>query len=167
MGFLFKNLFHVSLFCNDIEASLDFYKKMGCIVVGEIRNKDGGEPWDYYLKLCEGQYIELQPVKAPNPHPHPEKGIYYDDQTVWHFSFETDNMVEMIETLQARGITILKNPDPGAPEVKTMDDVTLCEDGCFACWVKDPDGNPIELMEQTRHSMQRRADLRLQKEECC
>ena len=73
-------------------------------------------------------------------------------------------MVEMIETLKERGITIYKNPDPGAPLVNSINDVTLCEDGCFACWVKDPDGTPIELMKQTRHSLQRQGDIRLEKE---
>lgn len=166
MSFLFKNLFHVSLFVNDLEASVDFYKKMGCQVAAEIGNGDGTAPWDFYMKLCDGQYIELQPVKSTNPHPHPEKAVYHDDQTVWHFSFETDNMVEMIDTLLERGITIYKNPDPGAPEVHSIQDVTICEDGCWACWVKDPDGNPIELMEQSRHSLQRQFDLRCEKEAC-
>lgn len=161
---LFKGIFHVSLFVNDLDASVDFYKKMGCKVAAEIGNNDGGEPWDYYLKVCDGQYIELQPLNSPNPHPHPKKSKYYDDQSMWHFSFETDNMVDMIKVLRDNGITIYENPDEGAKEVTCMDDVPLCPDGCFACWVKDPDGNPIELMEQTKHSLQNQADIRFKKE---
>lgn len=159
---VFTKLFHVSLFCNDIEKSLAFYKGMGCVEAFGIRTDPSAEPWDYYLKLCEGQYIELQPCKSNNPHPHPEKTEYYDNQTVWHLSFETDDMVEMIRVLRENGITIYQFPDPGAKEVKTIEDAIISPDGCFVCWVRDPDGTPIELMEQSGHSMQRRANKQLE-----
>ncbi len=161
---VFKSLFHVSIFCNDAEKSLDFYQKLGCEIAFTLIDQEGDDPWDYYLKLCEGQYIELQPCKANNPHPHPQESRYYEDQTVWHFSMETDNMVAMIDELRKNGISIWENPDPGAKEVKCMDDVVLSPDGCFVCWIFDPDGNPIELMEQTKHSKQRLADIRLAEE---
>lgn len=161
---VFKNLFHVCIFCNDIEASIKFYEGLGCKVAFDLTEGNAKTPWNYYLKLCEGQYIELQPCKAENPHPHPKESRYYNDQTVWHFALETENMQGMIETLQKNGITIFENPDPGAKEVKTIEDVVLSPDRCFVCWVIDPDGNPIELMEQTGHSLQRLADLRFAKE---
>lgn len=161
---VFTKLFHVCLFCNDIEKSLEFYKGMGCVEAFDLVAEEGREPWNYYLKLCEGQYIELQPCKAYNPHPHPDETKYYENQTVWHLAFETDDMVEMIDTLHKNGITIYQFPDPGAKEVNTIDDAILSPDGCFVCWVKDPDGTPIELMEQAGHSMQHRADKRLLKE---
>lgn len=156
---IFKNLFHVCIFCNDIEKSLEFYRALGCEVAFNL-TEEGKEPWNYYLKLCDGQYIELQPCKAFNPHPHPEESNYYENQTVWHFALETDNMVQMIEMLHKNGLTIWKSPDPGAEEVMTIADTVISPDGCFVCWVIDPDGTPIELMEQTRHSMQKLADAR-------
>ena len=120
-----------------------------------------GEPWNYYLRICKGQYVELQPVKAPNPHPHPETCKYYEDQTVMHFSFETDDLAELISTLRSRGLTLYKNPEPDAPEVTSKDNANYSEDKCISCWVKDPDGNPIELMEQTQYSLQRLSEIRL------
>ena len=161
---LFKSLFHVSIFCNDIEKSLEFYKGLGCEYMFDMVDKDGTIPWNYYLKLCEGQYIELQPCKSDNPHPHPEESTYYANQAVWHFALETDNMVEMIEKLHENGIKIFSSPEADAIEVKTIDDVVFSPYGCFGCWVFDPDGTPIELMEQSKHSMQRLAELRLLKE---
>ena len=162
MGHNWKGLFHTSLYVNDIEASLDFYQKMGCKLCFEMKNE--GEGWNYYLKVADGQYMELQAVKRAMPFWHPEESKHYMDQSIWHFSFETDNMVQMIEDLKAAGIKITQHPAPDSPEVTCMADVPLAADGCFACWVKDPDGNPIELMEQTKHSMQRLADLRFKAE---
>lgn len=159
----FKNLFHVCMFCNDIEKSLAFYQGLGCELAFNMAAKKGEEAWNYYLKICEGQYIELQPCKAPNPHPHPEESRYFENQTIWHFSLETDNMVEMIDALRKNGIAIYASPDEGAKEVFSIEDTILSPDGCFVCWVVDPDGTPIELMEQSRHSLQRLADIRMQK----
>lgn len=155
---VFKGLFHVSLYVNDIEASLEFYQKLGLKLAFEMKNE--GEGWNYYLKIADGQYMELQAIKRAMPFWHPEESEHYMNQSIWHFSFETDNMVEMIEKLRTEGITITQHPAPDSPEVFTIDDVPLAADGCWACWVKDPDGNPIELMEQSKHSLQRQADIR-------
>lgn len=155
---VFKSLFHVSLYVNDIDASLEFYKKLGLKEAFNIQNE--GQGWDYYLKIADGQYVELHAVKRPMPFWHPKESVHYMDQSIWHFSFETDNMVEMIAKLRSEGITITQHPAPDSPEVFTIDDVPLAPDGCWACWIKDPDGNPIELMEQSRHSLQRLADIR-------
>ncbi len=162
MSGLFKNFFHICLFVKDVEASLDFYEKLGCERAFIMENN--GEPWNYYLRLCKGQFIELQPVNGPNPHPHPEDCKYYYDQTVMHFSFETDNIAEAIDTLRSRGLTLYQNPEPDAPEVKSADDVNHSEDNCLSFWVKDPDGNPIEIMEQTQYSLQRLSEIRLDAE---
>ncbi len=159
---VFKGLFHVSLYVNDIEASLAFYQKLGLKLCFEMQNE--GEGWNYYLKIADGQYMELQAVKRKMPFWHPEESVHYMNQSIWHFSYETDNMVEMIDKLRAEGIKITQHPAPDSPEVLTMADVPLAPDGCFACWIKDPDGNPIELMEQTKHSLQRLADIRFKEE---
>ena len=159
---VFKGLFHTSLYVNDIEASIDFYQKMGLKLAFEIQNE--GQGWNYYMKIADGQYMELQAVKRPMPFWHPEESKHYPDQSIWHFSFETDNMVEMIEELRANGIRIFQHPAPDSPEVFSIADVPLAPDGCWACWVKDPDGNPIELMEQSKHSLQRLADIRFKEE---
>ncbi len=153
---LIKSLFHVCIFCNDIKASLDFYQKIGCKIAFDQVDQSKGDvnPWNYYLELCEGQFLELQPCKANNPHPHPDECFYYVNQTIWHFSLETENMAELLETLKKGKITVWQFPDPGAKEVKEIGDVILGSDGCFTCWIFDPDGTPIELMEQTKYSKQ-------------
>lgn len=152
---LFKSLFHISLFCNDIKASLDFYEKLGLEVLFNLQEKEGDEPWDYYIRVAHGQYIELQPVHGDNPHPHPAETKYYTNQTAWHFALETEDMADMIRTLNERGISIWQHPEADAPRVYSIDDIFLSSDGCYVCWIYDPDGTPIELMEQVGETRQR------------
>ncbi|MCQ2558432.1 MAG: VOC family protein [Oscillospiraceae bacterium] len=119
------------------------------------------EVWNLYLRIAPKQYIEIQPVKAPNPHPHPDSAKYYDNQTLWHFSLETDDLGMVIDHLRSQGIRMTQFAEPDSKEVLSLNDAIYSIDGCFICWVRDPDGTPIELMERTKHSMQTRAEKRI------
>jgi lactoylglutathione lyase len=154
---IFKNIFHISLFCNDVQKTLDYYQKLGFEVLFGIHEGDNPEPWDIYLKVAHDQYLELQPVHSNNPHPHPDQAVYHDNQTVWHFSFQTESMVEMIRELKKNGIDIWLNPEK-TKRVESIDDVFLSQDGCLVAWLVDPDGTPIEVMEQVGLTMQRQHD---------
>lgn len=154
---LFKSLFHVTLYVNDINKSIEFYRKLGFEPIFSITEHEGEEPWNYYIKIARGQYLELQPTNSPNPHPHPEKSVYHDNQTVWHFALETDDIDSMISTLISRGIELYLDPGKSS-RVEKPGDVFLGQDGCRICWVIDPDGTPIELMEQTGETLQKKYD---------
>ena len=154
---LFKSLFHVTLFVNDINATLEFYEKMGFKTIFQIP-EDKSEPgWNYYMKIADGQYLEIQPTNSTNPHPHPKKSQYYENQTVWHFALETDDIDNMIKTLLERGIVLYLDPEKSRLVTKP-EDVFIGQDGCRICWVIDPDGTPIELMEQTGLTLQKKYD---------
>lgn len=154
---MWNSLFHVALYVNDIRTSVAFYQTLGLEVLFGMGNGDGGEDWNYYLRIAKGQYLELQPVHAPNPHPHPEKAQYYPDQAMWHFSLETLDIAAAMQRLRENGIKMWRDPEQSEP-VNGLQDVARGADGCLIFWVVDPDGNPIELMEQTERSLQRRHD---------
>lgn len=143
---LFKSLFHVTLRVNDIEKTMDFYEKLGFEKIFTMSNE--GKDWNYYLKIGQCQYLELQPVASTNPNPHPDKTQYYWDQTVWHYALETPDMDNMVTTLLERGIPLYHDP-VGINKVTKPSDVGLGPDGCRICWTIDPDGTPIELMDQS------------------
>ncbi len=149
---LFKSLFHVTIFCNDIDKAIEFYEKLGFRLIFKM-SEDGGVPWNYYMKIAAGQYIEIQPCKGGNPHPHPESTQYYYDQSIWHFALETPDIENMITVLLSRGLELWYDGDKSKP-VNAPDEYLLGPDGCKICWVFDPDGTPIELMEQSPTSMQ-------------
>ena len=149
---LFRSLFHVTIYSNDIEKTLQFYEKLGIKKIFEI-GEEGQIPWNYYLKIANGQYLEVQPVNGDNPHPIPERTVYHSDQTVWHFALETEDIENTITELINRGLELYYDGDRSR-RVNGPDEYMRGPDGCKICWVFDPDGTPIELMEQSKDSMQ-------------
>lgn len=149
---LFHSLFHVTIYSNDIEKTLLFYEKLGIKPIFKIA-EEGQIPWNYYLKIANGQYLEVQPVKGDNPHPIPSSTKYHSDQTIWHFALETKDIEAMITELISRGLELFYDGDKSR-RVTGPQEYMLGPDGCKICWVFDPDGTPIELMEQSENSMQ-------------
>ncbi|MCR8633999.1 VOC family protein [Paenibacillus radicis (ex Xue et al. 2023)] len=125
---MIKRLGHIALTVEDMEQSLHFY----CNILGfqklfELQDKDD-QPWIQYLKVCEGQFIELfygglnkvEPVQKP---------IGYN-----HLCLEVDDIHEIANHLKANGVTLDVEPKMG-------------KDTNYQCWAKDPDGNRIEFMQ--------------------
>ena len=153
---LFKSLFHVTIYSNDIEKTLNFYEKLGFKLIFKIA-EEGKIPWNYYMKIADGQYLEIQPIKGDNPHPIPSQAKYYANQTVWHFALETPDIEMMITELLKQGLDLYYDADK-SKRVTAPDEYLRGDDGCKICWVFDPDGTPIELMEQSENSMQHQYD---------
>ena len=148
----YNSLFHVTIYSNDIDKTIEFYEKLGLKLIFKLGD-EGKVPWNYYMKVARGQYIEIQPVKGDNPHPIPEKAVYYPNQSIWHFSFETPDIRELIEDLLAKGIELYFDGDKSS-RVTDPDGYMTGGDGCKIVWVFDPDGTPIELMEQSETTYQ-------------
>ncbi len=153
---LFKHLMHVTMFCNDIDKSIDYYGKLGFEVIFDMSEKPGDKPWNYYLRIARGEYIELQALSsiAPSPHPSPEKVSSPPDRSLWHFGLETDNLCITIESLRAKGIQVWKDPEKSGLVEDCDMDLHHSEDGYDVAWLIDPDGNPIEIMEPKGQTLQ-------------
>ena len=121
---LFKSLFHVTIYSNDIDKTIEFYEKLGFRLIFSI-GEEGAVPWNYYMKIANGQYLAL----------------------------ETPDIENMISTLISRGIELYDTADKNR-KVNAPDEYLRGPDGCKICWVFDPDGTPIELMEQSQSSLQ-------------
>lgn len=156
---LFKNLFHVTLFVNDIEKSLEFYNKLGFELLFSMSDKPGDKPWNYYLRIAHYQFLELQTTAgvAPAPHPSPEKVVRHADSSMWHYALQTENLGSTVRSLTDAGITVWKDPEKSG----IITDISTIEpsaDGCLVAWLIDPDENPIEIMEQVGETLQRKYD---------
>jgi len=125
---MIKRIGHAAYHVEDMEKSLHFY----CTVLGfkhafELR-KDTGEAWIEYIKVCDGQFIELfhggknKPERVKN-------SIGYN-----HICLEVTDIREIASHLKANGIVLDVEPKMG-------------KDGNYQCWAKDPDGNRIEFMQ--------------------
>jgi lactoylglutathione lyase len=131
---MIKGITHLALRVEDMEASLEFY----CDVLGlekafELED-DTGAPWIVYVKLTEGQFIELF---------YGEKGAKRITSPLGfeHLCLEVEDIEKIADRLRDQGVTLDVEPQQG-------------KDGNYQCWAQDPDGTPIEFMELTPGSLQ-------------
>lgn len=129
-----KGIAHNAYNVSDMKASLDFYvNKLGFTHAFSIP-RDDGTPWIEYLHIAPGQFIELfYADKAP-------EGGYYN-----HLCLQVESCEETVKALMANGVAIDVMPSEG-------------KDFNIQAWIRDPDGNKIELMQLSDRSPQHRAE---------
>lgn len=113
--------------------ALAFYSLLG-ITESFRLTRDDGSLRLIYLHVAGDRFIEIFP-NGPEPDANRQ-------QSFRHLCLLTDNLHEMVESLRAQGVTIDREPQVGA-------------DYNSQAWIKDPDGNAIELMQLVEHSPQR------------
>lgn len=168
------NVMHIGLRVKDYNASYKFYhdilgfEEMFTLYMkdqNETKIQAGEEPipltkeeeeqvWLTYLRIKNGQYMELFPV------PKEEVSQYYGKQSFFHFSLQVDDLMQAVEKLRKHGVTIYTLhfdiiTNTPAPE-KFVPLPGRC--GSLIAWIKDPDGNMIELMQLTDNSLQKKYD---------
>ncbi|MDD3236654.1 MAG: VOC family protein [Candidatus Gastranaerophilales bacterium] len=122
---------HAMIRVNDIKKSLDFYMKvLGLKPVSELRLDDCTL---YYLQNEEGQ-VQLELTHNDTI---PEKG-YQNGNAFGHFAFETESMDEFSKRLQKYGLKYTCKP--------FMLGVIKSQ----IAFLKDPDGNEIEIIEKVK-----------------
>ncbi|NMB45044.1 MAG: VOC family protein [Firmicutes bacterium] len=126
---------HAAFRVNDLEESIRFYTEILGLTETFRLLHDNGEPWLVYLQINANTFIELFPEgkdKIP---------VAADSIGFMHLCLQVDDIFATIENLQERGLEC-----PGAP--------TKGKDGNWQYWIKDPDGNDIELMQIMPDSLQ-------------
>lgn len=132
---MIKSIAHLAFHVNDMEKSLKFYEAFGIKKVFSITN-DNGEPWIEYLKVADGQFIELFYVKE-----------HFDPLPMWknkyyaHLCLAVDDIHAAAKTVVDAGYKLETQPSKG-------------KDNNWQCWTCDPDGNAIELMQIMPDSLQ-------------
>ncbi|WP_163580834.1 VOC family protein [Gracilibacillus saliphilus] len=125
---MIKGISHTAFTVQNMERSLEFYcDQLGFEKLFELHNQDN-EPWIIYLKVCEGQFIELFYGG--------KKQTTIDGETIGynHLCLEVDDINEIADHLKEKGLTLDVEPQQGL-------------DLNHQCWIKDPDGNRIEFMQ--------------------
>jgi len=126
-----RGLAHVCFVVGDLKRTEAFY----CHVLGlkaafEFRNEEGRRT-GIYVKAGARSFLEFfegSPAALPAP------GSFR------HVCLEVDNVQETVRHLREQGIEV--------------GDVTLGKDRSYQAWLKDPDGNSIELHQYTPESWQ-------------
>lgn len=131
------HLGHVAVHVTDLDRALTFYCGTLGLTEGFRLTNDAGEPWLVYVLVDERSSIELFPGGDAAPAERPRYGNV-------HICLLVDDIHATVEDLRRRGLHL-----EGAP--------TLGLDGNYQYWLKDPDGNPIELMQIMPESLQMKA----------
>jgi lactoylglutathione lyase len=123
-----SELIHTCYRIGDIDRSVDFYKALGFEEVGRMPIRD--EAINVFMGLPgDGARLELTYNHGVDSY---ELGTGYN-----HIAVTTTDLDEKLENLKQQGIAPEKPP------------YTVSENGPRICFVRDPDGYRIELIERS------------------
>ena len=151
---LITGMSHLAFNVADMSRALDFYcnilglekvfeiiipENIAEIMPGHPVAALAGKPGITYLQIAPGQFVELF-------YPKPDTdllsgGPNYEKIGYAHLSLLVDDIQTAAETLKNKGVVI-------------DSDITKGPDNTWQFWIKDPDGNRIELMQYTEKSFQ-------------
>lgn len=122
---------HACYFVSDLDRSVDFY----CSCLGFTKmfeqHFDSYGIHCVYLRVCANQFIELFNAKQTIDNTH---------ASFQHLCLHVDDIAAAHAELTAKGLQL------------TPVEVGLSK--CIKCYLDDPDGNRIELMQLTEESLQ-------------
>jgi lactoylglutathione lyase len=137
---MIEQLAHICFFSDDCCRMLDFYEnKLGLKIKFTLDDKSG-EPFGWYLECGRMTFVEIFDQRRAVAHWGGQVGQLHVGNQFKHLCFEVRHLDAFIERLTSKGVEITN--------VKTG------EDHSKQAWIKDPDGNQIELMEYSPESFQ-------------
>lgn len=131
---MIKGIGHAAFTVEDMEKSLHFYCGILNLKKAFELTRDG-QPWIVYIKIREGQFIELF-YGGTNKIEFDRSRTGYS-----HLCLEVEDIQAIANHLKANGLTLDTEPKMGV-------------DKNWQCWVRDPDGNRIEFMQMDPESPQ-------------
>lgn len=131
---MITDLGHAAFGVQDVEESLAFYRKLGIEEAFRLHRPDGSLML-VYLHIGGDRFLELFPGG-----PAPDANRV---QSFRHVCLLTDDLQGMVDRLREQGVTIERELVEGL-------------DTNLQAWIRDPDGNAIELMQLAESSPQRR-----------
>jgi lactoylglutathione lyase len=137
-----QSIAHWALRVANLDRSLAFYRDT--LGFGEMLRlfEDNGDPWLVYLRITDTQFVELFPGGVGDRAPE------RDATAMNHICLQVESVELAAAALRKLGVTITTEPKLGL-------------DGNMQCWLEDPDGNRIELMQMLPGNMQEEAIRRM------
>lgn len=148
MSIKYTQIGHPAILCNKFAETLEFYtKKLGFKEAFTLYHEDGS-PWLTYVQIRTGEFVELFHTTYTSPNKTKERSYH-------HFCIEVDDMAATLARLQEHGIEVFNGPVDGGNKmtIPNPDHAPgMC--GTLCAFIRDPEGNDIELQEYTEKSMQ-------------
>ena len=132
---------HVAIRCSNLDESLAFYAKLGLREAFRL-SRDDGSPRLVYLRINDGEFLELFPGGTETPATGRTQLGYA------HACLLVDDIQASYREFVANGV-----PTNGEPK--------LGGDGNWQVWITDPDGTRIEVMQIMPDSLQAQAARQL------
>ena len=134
---MITDLGHIALATHDLERSLSFYARLGIREAFRLY-RDDGSLLLVYLHVADDRFVEIFPG-GPAPDHNRQSSFR-------HLCLLTDNLPTTVEQLRQAGVVIEREPSVGL-------------DHNWQAWIRDPDGNAVELMQLVAESPQRQVAL--------
>jgi lactoylglutathione lyase len=137
---MIKQLAHLCFYTDRPQEMLDFYHKKLGMKIKFTFNNNAGEPFGWYIDCGNLTFIEIFDQKGAIEKWGGNIASLKQGNRYQHLCLEVDHIEDFTEILKAKDIPI--NP------------VILGLDFSKQAWLKDPDGNSVELMEYTMKSLE-------------
>jgi lactoylglutathione lyase len=138
---MITQLAHLNFFSDQPKTMIDFYvHKLGLKIAFTLDN-DKREPFGWYVACGRMTFIEIFDQAGAVRQWGGSVAALQNGNKYRHLCFEVEDLESYRDILLERGIMITP--------------ITVGMDNSKQAWVKDPDGNDIELMEYTPASFQR------------
>jgi lactoylglutathione lyase len=140
---MINRLAHLCFKTDQLDRMILFYRDtLGLQIKFTLKDRDGFA-FGYYFECGGRTFLELFDQKGAVQQwggdlvklQLPAAGACYQ-----HFCLEVEDIETFRDDLVAKGVATTE--------------IAVGMDGSRQCWIKDPDGNSIELMEYTRDSLQ-------------
>ena len=140
---MIKKLAHLCLFTDQLDQMIVFYRDVMGFPVKFTMKNDDGFAFGYYFATGDMTFIEIFDQRGAVKQwggvvgPLRPNG----DTHLRHLCFEASDLEELVAGLESKGVKVRP--------------ISVGMDHSKQAWIKDPDGNDIELMEYTARSLQR------------
>ena len=133
---------HIAIGVSDLDRAMHFYcDQLGLTEVFRL-NGPSGPPMLIYLRVNDNNFVELFPGSEGQAQGESKRA------GLRHLGFFVKDLQATLHSLQARGLTLSDDAFKQA--------ALLRADGTFLYFIRDPDGNAIELSQLTPVSKQTR-----------
>lgn len=131
---MINGIAHLAFQVSNMDASIKFYESAFGFKEKFRLNDEKGNPWIVYLQITHIQFIELF-------YSHDKIIQSQNKSSYQHLCLEVTGIKKIANELEKKGFKLDKP-------------VTMGLDNNYQCWISDPDGNPIELMEYGIEALQ-------------